>query len=229
MYVCMYVCIKPHPIFNSNSLTQYLLYIIFTSEHIITMAAKFLQCPGCGGDHSKWTGQSYKYCLLASVEDDDHDDNRISTCNSSLSKIICFRRRKSTSRPHHPCKRQSSFTAKQEELVIKLHRQFGNRWSLIARELPGKKGEDIRNVCRRKHMKRKLQLINEQEAIAFVNDDDEEKGTDQVINNIDLNELPTSSSSSEEYMEDFFGYWKKNPLSFDLNQIPDREVEVLMI
>ncbi|TXG59814.1 hypothetical protein EZV62_014387 [Acer yangbiense] len=71
-------------------------------------------------------------------------------------------------------------------------------------------------------MKRKLQSINESCKDAFVNEvknPDEKKGTDQLISNIiDLNELP----SSEEYLEDF---GCKNPLSFDLNQIPP-EAEV---
>ncbi|KAK1586745.1 hypothetical protein Q3G72_005757 [Acer saccharum] len=188
--------------------------------------AKFVQyCRGCGGDHHmiKWTRSSQTYnksCLLAACV--EGANNYHVSCKTSLSKTICLHRGRQTTSTSS-C-RSHSFTEKQEELIINLHRIFGNRWSLIARELPGKTSEDIRNLCRRKHMKRKLQSINEPRKDAFVNEvknPDEKKGTDQLINNIiDLNKLP----SSEEYLKDF---GCKNPLSFDLNQIPPEAVVMI--
>ncbi|KAG6503644.1 myb-related protein Zm38-like [Zingiber officinale] len=54
-----------------------------------------------------------------------------------------------------PGLKRGNFTAAEEELVVKLHGHFGNKWSLIARRLPGRTDNEIKNYWNT-HMRRKL-------------------------------------------------------------------------
>ncbi|GAB2214715.1 hypothetical protein Droror1_Dr00019077 [Drosera rotundifolia] len=47
-------------------------------------------------------------------------------------------------------------TPHEEKLVLELHSQFGNRWSKIARRLPGRTDNEIKNYWRT-HMRKKAQ------------------------------------------------------------------------
>lgn len=41
--------------------------------------------------------------------------------------------------------KRGKFSPEEEELIIRMHRLLGNRWSLIAGRLPGRTGHDIKN------------------------------------------------------------------------------------
>ncbi|KAK4791791.1 hypothetical protein SAY86_032204 [Trapa natans] len=56
----------------------------------------------------------------------------------------------------HPGLKRGKMTPQEEKLVIELHSKWGNRWSRIARKLPGRTDNEIKNYWR-SHMRKKTQ------------------------------------------------------------------------
>ncbi|KAL8129010.1 LOW QUALITY PROTEIN: hypothetical protein V2J09_018165 [Rumex salicifolius] len=56
----------------------------------------------------------------------------------------------------HPGLKRGKMTPHEEKLVLELHSQWGNRWSKIARRLPGRTDNEIKNYWRT-HMRKKAQ------------------------------------------------------------------------
>ncbi|KAI3772399.1 hypothetical protein L6452_03584 [Arctium lappa] len=56
----------------------------------------------------------------------------------------------------HPGLKRGKMTPHEERLVLELHSKFGNRWSKIARKLPGRTDNEIKNYWRT-HMRKKAQ------------------------------------------------------------------------
>ncbi|XP_021908231.1 myb-related protein 308-like [Carica papaya] len=54
-----------------------------------------------------------------------------------------------------PDLKRGNFTPEEEELIIKLHRLLGNKWSIIAGRLPGRTDNEIKNYWNT-HIRRKL-------------------------------------------------------------------------
>ncbi|PKU59034.1 myb-related protein 308 [Dendrobium catenatum] len=54
-----------------------------------------------------------------------------------------------------PDLKRGNFTEEEDELIIKLHSLLGNKWSLIAGQLPGRTDNEIKNYWNT-HIKRKL-------------------------------------------------------------------------
>ncbi|XP_042411397.1 transcription factor MYB59-like isoform X2 [Zingiber officinale] len=59
----------------------------------------------------------------------------------------------------HPGLKHGRFSPEEEKLVIQLHAEWGNRWSQIARSLPGRTDNEIKNYWRT-HMRKKAQKLN---------------------------------------------------------------------
>ncbi|CAN1153201.1 Transcription factor MYB35 [Linum perenne] len=57
-----------------------------------------------------------------------------------------------------PDLKHDNFTTEEEELIIRLHEAIGSRWSIIARQLPGRTDNDVKNYWNTK-LKKKLQKI----------------------------------------------------------------------
>ncbi|KAL0419763.1 UNVERIFIED_CONTAM: Transcription factor [Sesamum radiatum] len=51
--------------------------------------------------------------------------------------------------------KRGNFTREEEETIIKLHQELGNRWSVIAARLPGRTDNEIKNVWNT-HLKKRL-------------------------------------------------------------------------
>ncbi|KAL6011243.1 hypothetical protein ACLOJK_001688 [Asimina triloba] len=56
----------------------------------------------------------------------------------------------------HPGLKHGRMTPQEERLVLELHSRWGNRWSRIARKLPGRTDNEIKNYWRT-HMRKKAQ------------------------------------------------------------------------
>ncbi|GMP89215.1 hypothetical protein CsSME_00040886 [Camellia sinensis var. sinensis] len=56
----------------------------------------------------------------------------------------------------HPGLKRCKMTPHEERLVLELHNKWGNRWSRIARKLPGRTDNEIKNYWRT-HMRKKAQ------------------------------------------------------------------------
>ncbi|WCJ41183.1 myb domain protein 48 [Euphorbia peplus] len=56
----------------------------------------------------------------------------------------------------HPGLKRGKMTPQEEKLVLELHEKWGNRWSRIARKLPGRTDNEIKNYWRT-HMRKKAQ------------------------------------------------------------------------
>ncbi|THU50050.1 hypothetical protein C4D60_Mb06t15990 [Musa balbisiana] len=56
----------------------------------------------------------------------------------------------------HPGLKRGRMTPQEEDLVVELHAKWGNRWSRIARQLPGRTDNEIKNYWRT-HMRKKAQ------------------------------------------------------------------------
>ncbi|KAH7656892.1 myb proto-oncogene protein plant protein [Dioscorea alata] len=56
----------------------------------------------------------------------------------------------------HPGLKRGRMTPHEERLVLELHSRWGNRWSRIARKLPGRTDNEIKNYWRT-HMRKKAQ------------------------------------------------------------------------
>ncbi|KAF5198882.1 Myb-related protein mybas2 [Thalictrum thalictroides] len=56
----------------------------------------------------------------------------------------------------HPGLKRGRMTPQEERLVLELHLRWGNRWSRIARKLPGRTDNEIKNYWRT-HMRKKAQ------------------------------------------------------------------------
>ncbi|EYU28979.1 hypothetical protein MIMGU_mgv1a020735mg, partial [Erythranthe guttata] len=61
----------------------------------------------------------------------------------------------------HPGLKKVKMTSHEERLVLELHSKWGNRWSRIARKLPGRTDNEIKNYWRT-HMRKKAQQSKKQ-------------------------------------------------------------------
>ncbi|XP_028783218.1 transcription factor MYB14-like [Neltuma alba] len=55
-----------------------------------------------------------------------------------------------------PGVKHGNYTQEEDELIIKLHQQLGNKWSLIAERLPGRSDNEIKNRWH-SHLKKQLE------------------------------------------------------------------------
>lgn len=89
-----------------------------------------------------------------------------------------------------PDLKRSKITSEEEGLIIKLHGRWGNRWSRIARSLPGRTDNEIKN-CWRTRIKKRLNLQAEDCSRAI-----------DVVKRIDfeLSKVPCSLTASSQLL-----------------------------
>ncbi|XP_021753641.1 transcription factor MYB27-like [Chenopodium quinoa] len=56
-----------------------------------------------------------------------------------------------------PCLKHGSITSQEELLILQLHQRWGNKWAKIARRLPGRTDNEVKNYWRT-HLRKKMQM-----------------------------------------------------------------------
>ncbi|XP_008786612.2 transcription factor WER-like [Phoenix dactylifera] len=96
-----------------------------------------------------------------------------------------------------PDVKRGNISLEEEDLIIRLHKLLGNRWSLIAGRLPGRTDTEIKNywntVLKKKVQARSVPLTN----LVCLNQDEERKSKNKTSVQAPSFENPTQSSEAE--------------------------------
>ncbi|XP_044460484.1 MYB-like transcription factor EOBI [Mangifera indica] len=93
--------------------------------------------------------------------------------------------------------KRGNFTEEEEQIIIKLHQELGNRWSLIASRLPGRTDNEIKNHWHTRLNKKHLQETQGAAIMAHQKDSSEAGSSpinDSDASNFDSYEAPPVSS-----------------------------------
>ncbi|PIA51789.1 hypothetical protein AQUCO_01100570v1 [Aquilegia coerulea] len=111
--------------------------------------------------------------------------------------------------------KRGHFTDQEEDLIIRLHKLLGNRWSLIAGRIPGRTDNDIKNYWN-SHLSKKLKqeklrnsVIQEQSEITTgsVEEPESEITTDHVEVNAERNSKGSDDNINTSFnVDEFFNF-----------------------
>ncbi|XP_030471529.1 transcription factor MYB4-like [Syzygium oleosum] len=111
--------------------------------------------------------------------------------------------------------KRGNISDQEEDLILRLHKLLGNRWSLIAGRLPGRTDNEIKNYWN-SHLGKKINNRKEKQISQASSEKDETK---QVR---ELEEKKTSESSKEHLeaitsfdVDDLFDFSMRTPLNLD--------------
>ncbi|PWZ18108.1 Myb-related protein MYBAS2 [Zea mays] len=94
----------------------------------------------------------------------------------------------------HPGLRRGRITADEERRIVELHAQWGSRWSRIARSLPGRTDNEIKNFWRTRTRKKALE--ERRAAVAATTAAESASSVMTVSSSSECRRPPVSSSSS---------------------------------
>ncbi|KAJ6942624.1 transcription factor MYB114-like [Populus alba x Populus x berolinensis] len=114
--------------------------------------------------------------------------------------------------------KRGNISDQEEDLILRLHKLLGNRWSLIAGRLPGRTDNEIKNYWN-SHLSKKINQKGKQTGVSTKEDHRVQKNI--IKNNLDLKEENKSSQRGEEEsklnfnVDDFFDFSNEDPLNLE--------------
>ncbi|KAF7818670.1 transcription factor MYB59-like [Senna tora] len=127
----------------------------------------------------------------------------------SLAKVAGLRRSGKSCRLRwmnylRPNLKHGPFSVEEEQLILQLHQQWGNKWSKIARSLPGRTDNEVKNYWRT-HLRKKAKVEQQEDEFQYNKLDSTEevvlceKSMDEVCKEVNLeceeNECGTNDNS----------------------------------
>ncbi|KAL5718212.1 hypothetical protein ACHQM5_011141 [Ranunculus cassubicifolius] len=94
--------------------------------------------------------------------------------------------------------KRGSFTDQEQDLIIRLHKLLGNRWSLIAGRLPGRTDNDVKNYWN-SHLSKKMK--REKKKMSLIA---QEQQSEITTESVSVDEQRSLKGSDEENSENNF-------------------------
>ncbi|KAM7480611.1 hypothetical protein LguiA_028824 [Lonicera macranthoides] len=121
--------------------------------------------------------------------------------------------------------KRGNISDQEEDLILRLHKLLGNRWSLIARRLPGRTDNEIKNYWN-SHLRKKMDDQKENiQSGASTRDDSKPKKRRVIIEKekreVREEERSNDTAAAEENaklsfnVDDFFDFSNEDPLTFE--------------
>ncbi|XAR49893.1 hypothetical protein NMG60_11004067 [Bertholletia excelsa] len=115
--------------------------------------------------------------------------------------------------------KRGNITDQEEDLILRLHKLLGNRWSLIAGRLPGRTDNEIKNYWN-SHLSKKIKLVGKQnETSRRDGESNNRKRALENPNNREIEKEDQNSNSQEDTtiidLDDFFDFSNESPLTLE--------------
>ncbi|XP_002521333.2 transcription factor MYB3 [Ricinus communis] len=121
--------------------------------------------------------------------------------------------------------KRGNISDQEEDLILRLHKLLGNRWSLIAGRLPGRTDNEIKNYWN-SHLSKKINKKEKRTGISARERSKDEKGTVEKLSIAEVREennttTTNNSSGGEEEpsssfnVDDFFDFSNEDPLNLE--------------
>ncbi|KAF3616422.1 Transcription repressor MYB5 [Capsicum annuum] len=127
-----------------------------------------------------------------------------------------------------PSVKRGHITLDEEDLILRLHRLLGNRWSLIAGRIPGRTDNEIKNYWNT-HLSKKLisQGIDPRTHKPLILNPNSSSDDNHItITNNKTNSSSSPSSSSKLANNDNLNTINPNPISYNINNNNNRPGEI---
>ncbi|PON38920.1 MYB transcription factor [Parasponia andersonii] len=126
--------------------------------------------------------------------------------------------------------KRGNISDQEEDLILRLHKLLGNRWSLIAGRLPGRTDNEIKNYWN-SHLSKKIKLKEKQikgttsssrkqgSKINYqikVHEGDQEENNSLIFNNNKINNYESSNTTTIHFdVDDFFDFSNEGSLNLE--------------
>ncbi|KAK6911868.1 SANT/Myb domain [Dillenia turbinata] len=116
--------------------------------------------------------------------------------------------------------KRGNISDQEEDLILRLHKLLGNRWSLIAGRLPGRTDNEIKNYWN-SHLSKKIKQKEIKQHGGSMREGSKSQKTGQVEQvNVEVREESTSNNEVEDSkvrdnVDEFFDFSNEDPLNFD--------------